>query len=227
MHRRLFLVLLFLGFCPFIGLAQSNTVSAGSTLTGGGRKLSYSVGQVFYQVKSASEGRIREGLQQIVVPPTTAYFHTIPTFLGSSGTSFTGSQRKISYTVGQPFYILKTGVGGKVRDGIQQPLLSPVMLNINLYIEGFYQGGGLLAEVLGGGISDTIKVELHDPMSPSSIVYSADALLNIWGGSHVNIPPSLRGEYYYVVIRHRNSIETWSKLPIHMTTLSLLNFATN
>ena len=208
-------------------LAQNGAVSTGTTLTAGNRKISYSIGQAFYNVHQSTAGIVREGLQQPYNPVNALFSHVIPTYLGTSGASVTALNRKLSYTVGQPFYTLKSGSTGKIRDGIQQPLLSPVMLNLHLYIEGFYLGGGMLAEVLGNGICDSIQVELHDPMSPSSIIYSATSLLSVYGNAKLNIPPAFRGNYYYVVIRHRNSIETWSKFPIHMTAFSTFNLKTN
>lgn len=226
MKFRCLLIWLFIGCYPLLTAGQNNTLTSGASVTGGNRKISYSVGQVFYQTTVSSSRILREGLQQPVLPTAGLYAHVIPTYFGSSGASVTGAQRKLSYTVGQPFYTLKSGAGGKVREGIQQPLLSPVMLNLHLYIEGFYQGGGMLTEVLGGGISDSIHVELHDPMSPSSIIYSTHTLLNINGNAHVTIPPALRGENYYVVVRHRNALETWSKYPIYMSVNSLFNLKT-
>lgn len=208
-------------------LAQNGTVSTGTTLTGGNRKISYSIGQSFYNVHQSTSGIVREGLQQPYTPISPLYAHIIPTYLGTSGISLTALNRKLSYTVGQPFYTMKSGSTGKVRDGIQQPLLTPVMLNLHLYIEGFYLGSGVLAEVLGNGICDSIRVELHDPMSPTSVIYSTTSLLSIYGNASLNIPPAFRGNFYYVVIRHRNSIETWSKLPIHMTASSTFNLKTN
>ena len=195
----------------FTSLAQKSTVSTGTTLLAGNRKISYSIGQAFYNVHQSTTGIVREGLQQPYTPINPLYAHIIPTYLGTSGATLTTLNRKLSYTIGQPFYTLKSGNNGKVRDGIQQPLLTPVMLNLHLYIEGFYLGGGMLTEILGNGICDSIRVELHDPMSPSSIIYSATSLLSIYGNASLNIPPAYRGNFYYVVVRHRNSIETWSK----------------
>lgn len=207
--------------------AQNGAVSTGTTLSADNRKISYSIGQPFYHVYQSNTGIVREGLQQPYTPINPLYAHVIPTYLGTSGTSLSAVNRKLSYTIGQPFYTLKSGSTGKIRDGIQQPLLTPVMLDLHLYIEGFYLGGGMLAEVLGNGICDSIRVELHDPMSPSSIIYSTTSLLSIYGNASLNIPPAFRGNFYYVVIRHRNSIETWSKLPIHMTSSSTFNLKTN
>lgn len=205
---------------------QSNSVSTGASLESGNRKISYSIGQVFYQTQIASTRIIRQGLQQPVPRPVTVYEKVLSTYLGTSGTSLQAGSRKLSYTIGQPFYAFKSAATGKVRDGIQQPLLSPVLLNLHLYIEGFYQGAGVLAEVIGGGYSDTLRVELRDPLSPASIVYTGTTLLNIYGNAHISFPPSLRGEAYYVVIRHRNSIETWSKYPLVMSNLTTLNLKT-
>ena len=108
-------------------LAQNGAVSTSTTLTGGNRKISYSIGQPFYNVHQSSSGIVREGLQQPYTPVNPLYAHIIPTYLGTSGISVTALNRKLSYTVGQPFYTIKSGSTGKVRDGIQQPLLTPVI----------------------------------------------------------------------------------------------------
>jgi hypothetical protein len=39
----------------------------------------------------------------------------------ASGGNATGTNGKVSYSVGQPFYITKTGSNGSVADGVQQP----------------------------------------------------------------------------------------------------------
>jgi hypothetical protein len=225
MNFRLLIFYAIVGFCPQLVSGQNNTVTSGTSITTGNRKISYTIGQVFSRRSQSATRIIREGLQQPYTP--SLYSHVLPTYFGTSGASVSALNRKLSYTIGQPFYAFKSGSGGKVRDGIQQPLLSPVMLNLHLFIEGFYQGGGVMAEILGGGICDSIRVELHDPMSPSSIIYSTATLLTIHGTAHVSLPPVLRGDFYYVVIRHRNAIETWSKFPIYMTASSTLNLKTN
>ena len=212
--------------CSISAYGQNNPVSTGASLQSGNRKISYSIGQPFYQSQHSPTRIIRQGLQQPVPRPETVYEKILSTYLGTSGTSLQASSRKLSYTIGQPFYAMKSSSAGKVRDGIQQPLLGPVFMNLHLYIEGFYQGSGMLAEVIGGGYSDSISVELRDPLSPTSVIFSGTTLLNVFGNAHISFPPALRGMAYYVVIKHRNSIETWSKLPLVMSNMTTLNLKT-
>ena len=61
------------------------------------------------------------------------------------------------------------------------------------------------------GIADTIRVELHNDSYPYAKAYSYPNLnLSTDGMITINtLSGSLTGSYY-VVIRHRNSVETWS-----------------
>ncbi len=63
-------------------------------------------------------------------------------------------------------------------------------------------------------IADTITVELHQASYPYSIAYSAIGTISTNGLAKINFPIAASGNNYYIVIKHRNSIETWSALPI-------------
>ena len=99
-------------------------------------------------------------------------------------------------------------------------------LQLKVYLEGLYAGAGLMTEALdesgnpkwGTGIADKITVELHDPLNYSTIVYTAGSVnLAINGnallGGSAGIPGNLNASYY-ITIKHRNSIETTSALPV-------------
>jgi hypothetical protein len=79
-----------------------------------------------------------------------------------------------------------------------------------------------------GTIADQIIVELHQSTSPYTLIggpYLVD--INIDGTASVTIPAVLNGSYY-VVIKHRNSIETWSGLPVSFGGTSInYNFSTS
>ena len=80
--------------------------------------------------------------------------------------------------------------------------------NFNFYleslIEGFWNGTDM--------VEDTMTVKLHSAVSPYNAVDSASALVGTWGGQFCffNAPP---GDYY-VSVHHRNTIETWSSVPL-------------
>jgi hypothetical protein len=94
-------------------------------------------------------------------------------------------------------------------------------LSLKLYLEGLYAGSGLMSQAQGdagnqfpGTTSDRITVELHDPASYGTTVFSApDIEISTTGLASVNIPSTLSGAYY-VTIKQRNSLETVSASPI-------------
>ena len=81
-----------------------------------------------------------------------------------------------------------------------------------------------MAPVVSPTVSDTITVALHNTASPYAQVYSTTATLNLAGQASVSLPAVYNGNSYYIVIRHRNALETWSKLPVLFGTVTNYNF---
>ncbi len=99
-----------------------------------------------------------------------------------------------------------------------------IALNLKLFIQGFYAGNNLMFPVLNttelnANITacDTITVELHDPLALTPALKSNNVLLSTNGQATISYPKEIIGNDYYIVIRHRNSIETWSKNPVHFS----------
>ena len=106
-------------------------------------------------------------------------------------------------------------------------------LNLHALIEGYKNGPGTMEPILynnGMHVSpaacDSITVELHAAVNPYSMVYSTSALLDINGNAAASFPVSAAGNSYYIVIRTRNGIETWSKLPVLMGASVNYDFTT-
>lgn len=59
-------------------------------------------------------------------------------------------------------------------------------------------------------ISDTLKLQVHSATSPYSIVDSSTGVLDANGSGIFNFNEAVNGTNYYIVINHRNSIQTWS-----------------
>lgn len=111
---------------------------------------------------------------------------------------------------------------------------SSVLLNLHVLIEGYYTGGGLMNAVLmasGAGTDpnecDTIHVELHDQFSPSTTVASGTAVLSVNGNATIEFPSSVAGGSYYIVVLHRNAVQTWSALPVTFSSTTSYDFATS
>ena len=90
----------------------------------------------------------------------------------------------------------------------------PVTLNLKLFLENFYLGHGLMAAVADPvshpDVCDSITVELHHAASPFYFAHRVVGTINTSGNGSFNFP-SLTPGFYFIAVRHRNSIETWSK----------------
>jgi hypothetical protein len=113
-------------------------------------------------------------------------------------------------------------------------------LNLKLYLQALYAGPGTMNQAQDvdaefnswnkflGTIVDTLSVLLRNATDPWSISYEAhgvnistDGTMTITG-----IPAGLSGNYY-IVIKHRSSVETWSADPVSFSGSAVsYNFST-
>ncbi|NVO20035.1 MAG: hypothetical protein HXX13_10065 [Bacteroidetes bacterium] len=104
-------------------------------------------------------------------------------------------------------------------------------LNLKVLLQGLYSGNGIMNKARGeagdqftGNIADKVNVELHESLAPFSLAYTFSNLnLSTDGAITANIPQSVEGSYY-IVVRHRNSIETWSANPLYFSSNGIVNF---
>jgi hypothetical protein len=75
-------------------------------------------------------------------------------------------------------------------------------------------------------IADSIIVELHASTSPYATMYSSNGVLNTNGTAAIAFPNSAIGSSYYIAIKHRNAIETWSAAPVTISNHTIYNFTT-
>jgi len=80
-------------------------------------------------------------------------------------------------------------------------------------IEGLYDGNSMRP--------DTVTVELRNNTPPYSLVDQTKILLDNNGQGNGKFYEAVNGTPYYIVVKHRNSIETWSALPQAFTSGSL------
>ena len=96
----------------------------------------------------------------------------------------------------------------------------PDTLNLTAMIEGFYNGSLM--------VPDTATIELRKAVSPFALLESHKVLLNNLGTGKQSFNNVVEGTEYYIVLKHRNSVETWSKLPQSFTGGALTyNFTTD
>jgi len=102
-------------------------------------------------------------------------------------------------------------------------IVEPVTRTINLkvFLEGLYnpatsqmnKAKDVGGDKYPGTIADKIQVKVAKPFSPYSVCYVVnDVDLHQDGTCTITVP---RTGYYYLVVMHRNSIETWSGLPVN------------
>lgn len=164
-------------------------------------------------------------------PPTT---HDLYKFRGDNSINAIGK-------IGTTFNVATFGVDIRsLRRAIDSPSGSPVprfldaallyvntngtLTNFNLdltaIIEGFYNGSSM--------VQDTVTVELRQSTSPYNLVESKKAFLNTFGNASVNFSTAAESTPYYLVIKHRNSIETWSSsTPSFSSGTMSYNFTTS
>lgn len=77
-------------------------------------------------------------------------------------------------------------------------------LNLTALLEGFYND---VSDIM---TADTVSVEIRNTSSPFSIVESKKIVLNSSGSGIAYFTTLTDGISYYIAIKHRNSLETWS-----------------
>jgi hypothetical protein len=95
---------------------------------------------------------------------------------------------------------------------------SPNMtLNLTMFIEGFYNAGS------DSQVSDTISVELRNSTSPFAVADQTSAVVSANGTLQLKFANALNGNYY-IAVKHRNSIETWSAGTITLSRTTPANY---
>jgi len=105
-------------------------------------------------------------------------------------------------------------------------------LTVRCFIEGYMEGPSMMKPVLANQFQpstpqacDTIRVELHSPNPPYAMLYNQKLVLTRNGFANCSFAP-LFGNYY-IVVRHRNTIQTWSSTPVFIGGNPVLyNFTT-
>jgi hypothetical protein len=94
------------------------------------------------------------------------------------------------------------------------------ILTLTGLIQGFYNGTSM--------VPDTVTAELHGAASPHALVTSAKGVLNSTGNGAFTFSGASNGTPYYLAVKHRNAIETWSGSTVTFSNGSLgYNFTTS
>ena len=147
-----------------------------------------------------------------------------PKVIASAGGSSTNGGVSLSWTVGETAVSTLQNGTLILTQGEQQPYILLKILNLKAYLQGFYLGGGQMQAVLynfdpllPSNYCDSITVELRDHLSPGSVVATKTVVILTNGTANVQFPATLANGSYYIVLKHRNSLETWSKNPVNFS----------
>ena len=75
-------------------------------------------------------------------------------------------------------------------------------------------------------LSDTVTIELASSTSPYTKLYSVSSVIDTGGHGTFAFAQNLAGSSYYIVVRHRNALETWSAAPVLFSAVTGYDFTT-
>jgi len=110
-----------------------------------------------------------------------------------------------------------------------------ITFNLKLFLEGFYSGSSTMAANLfdlglsnDPTASDQVTVNLWSAgsLANQNADYTANTILHTNGAAAVQFPTAVNGNPFYIAVKHRNSLETWSKSPVLITNNSIYDFST-
>ncbi len=154
-----------------------------------------------------------------------------PQVLASAGGYQINPTASLSFTIGETNTQSLSSSTHMLTQGFQQPY--KMTLNVKAYIEGYYKTAGLMENVLyTQGIigspnnqCDSIQIQLRQSMPPYTIVSTSTEVIQTNGMITFSGTAPI-GQTYYIVIKHRNAIETWSANPVLLNENTNYDFTT-
>lgn len=152
--------------------------------------------------------------------------------IASAGGFQSNAAGSLSYTIGESVTQTVTSGSNMLTQGFQQSF-ELNLLNVKAFLQGYYVGSGQMNDVLFNQgeyaspslITDSITVELHNATSPYAIAFQTKTLIKQNGDIKINGLGTM-GQSYYIVLKHRNAIETWSAVPNTISEITNYNFTT-
>jgi hypothetical protein len=165
--------------------------------------------------------------------PTLVLTATFNVISASGGSFFLAGTNHVP-----PMAYLDNAINGFPVDGLP---FSDLTLT-NTFIEG-YMNGATMRPVLANAVAaggtvptftpptsgtacDIITVDLHAATAPYALVHTTTATLTTAGAAAVRFPAAASGNSFYVVVKGRNIVETWSAAPVAFTSTASYSFAT-
>lgn len=130
------------------------------------------------------------------------------------------------------FHALRAKTGGltdgpgriyaRIIDWINSTVTNTKVLDLTMLIEGFYDQNS------NQMVRDTVRVYLRNTTNPYAIIDSAKGYLTSSGTQSFLFNNAVNGTNYYIQIKHRSALETWSKTGAMFTSNYMAyNFTTD
>jgi hypothetical protein len=150
-----------------------------------------------------------------------------------------------SFTSAGTYTVTATGVGGCSSTATIAITGTPcaTTLDLKFYIQGYYLGAGTMTSTIqnedldpitapnyASTDCDSVTITLHEDdgstLATYPVVGTYTGMLHTNGTISCTFPGSTLTKSCYIVIEHRNSIQTWSKLPITIAATNTYDFST-
>ncbi len=153
-------------------------------------------------------------------PVTTSVIITGSNFINVTNVSFNGTAA--TYTVNSPTQITATVPAGATTGIISVTTtcgtansssvftvgLPSVTLNLNMFFQGFYKGSQLMNGALSPVNADSVEVQLYDSLM--AFAFSSKVIVSTAGNANVIVTGIPFNKGYYILLKHRNCLDTWS-----------------
>ena len=154
-----------------------------------------------------------------------------PQVIASSGGYQTSPAGSLSFTIGETNTQTLSSATHMLTQGFQQPY--KMTLNVKAFLQGYYAGSSMMLNVLNnqgvtansGNETDTITIELRESLSPYNVISTTQQIIQTNGTVSYN-GLATAGLSCYIVIKHRNCLETWSANPVLLTDNTFYDFST-
>ncbi|NVO18463.1 MAG: chitobiase/beta-hexosaminidase C-terminal domain-containing protein [Bacteroidetes bacterium] len=119
-------------------------------------------------------------------------------------------------------FLTATGLTGfGTFTGKEQPPTTKT-LNLKIFLESLFNGTNMNQAMdmtptpkFTAPVADQVTVELHNTFAPYDMVLTfSNVNVNIDGTAPITTVPGALTGSYYIVVKHRNSIETWDATPV-------------
>lgn len=162
-----------------------------------------------------------------------------PVFTSATDLHLVSSSNAGLSDLGTPLAAVTTDIDAQTRSASTPDMgadefVGQSVLNLKLWLQGYYSGGAMVpvmenqASVIPHDPTldvDDITVELHSAATPATVSYTTTARLKTNGTAVATFSTGISGNYH-VVIKHRNTLQTWSNDPVSFPPAATLDFTT-